>query len=372
MPKVLFVVPHLSNSMRLLADYLRYLDKSFKVTLFVMEPDLRFDREFPSDARRVILPNNGTRYLEAPAMLWKLYREVRNHDIVIAWAELRETYVTAVAGFFGAKPVIGWVHSALSRVFALKQRPGRLHSPVMKLIYPRLSAVVGVSDGVRDDLRNNLKIANAISIVNGIDIDRVKELGEAPIAEEHRAIFDEPVLINVAAFTFQKNQEVLLEAHSRLIKEGIRHRLLFVGDGPLREKIGALAKELGVESSVFYTGYVDNPYAYMRRSTAFVLSSRWEGHPLCLAEALALGLPVVSTDCDSGPGEILDRGNYGMLVPVGDVEAFTGAVRRVLTDTAGRDEIKRKTSEGAERNSIRPRVKEMEQLLWSTFRGDMN
>jgi glycosyltransferase involved in cell wall biosynthesis len=228
--------------------------------------------------------------------------------------------------------------------------------------------VVGCSEGVRDDLRDNLRLSNATAIVNGIDIARVQQLAEAPIPDGHRKFFDElPVLITVAACTFQKNQEILIESHSRLTKEGHRHRLLFVGDGPLRPKLEAQAAELGLSETVSFSGYVDNPYPYMKRSAAFVLSSRWEGHPLCLAEALAVGLPVVSSDCHSGPREILDNGRFGLLVPPGDVDAFTAAARRVLADPAVREQFRQGAAEGAERNSIRHRVREMESLFWTTL-----
>jgi glycosyltransferase involved in cell wall biosynthesis len=366
-PKVMFVVPHLSHSMRLLADYLRYLDKSFKVTLFVIEPELRFANEFPADARRVVL-SDGRKYSKTANTIWRLYQEAKEQDLIVGWAELTPTYLTALGALMGRKPVIGWVHAHLSQIFALKQRPGGLHLPAIRLVYPNLAAVVGCSEGVRDDLRDNLRIPNAMAIVNGIDIARVEQLAEAPLPEAHQKFFEDiPVLVTVAVCTFQKNQEILISAHSQLMREGHRHRLLFVGDGPLRPKLEAQAAELGVSDTVTFAGYVDNPYPYMKRATAFVLSSRWEGHPLCLAEALAVGLPVVSSDCRSGPREILDNGRYGLLVPQGDVDAFTAAARRIFAEPGLVEQFRRSAPEGAERNSIRRRVLEMESLFWTTL-----
>jgi hypothetical protein len=106
--------------------------------------------------------------------------------------------------------VIGWVHANLTRVFELGQRPRKLHGPVMRRIYPRLAAVMGCADGVGDDLRNNFHLANAGAIPNGTDVDRCRRLAEAPVPERLRHVFDRPVIVNVAAFHCQKNQQLLL------------------------------------------------------------------------------------------------------------------------------------------------------------------
>jgi len=107
-------------------------------------------------------------------------------------------------------------------------------------------------------------------------------------------------------------------------------RLLILGEGKKRTTLEALARKLGVASDVGLPGFVDNPFAYMARAAVFVLSSAWEGFGNVVAEALACGCPVVSTDCPSGPAEILDGGAYGPLVPVGDDAALAKAILSVL------------------------------------------
>jgi hypothetical protein len=107
-------------------------------------------------------------------------------------------------------------------------------------------------------------------------------------------------------------------------------RLVILGDGPLRPELEALAGELGVGGDVALPGFVANPYAYMARASVFALSSAWEGFGNVLVEALACGTPVVAADCPSGPGEILDGGRFGRLVPVGDPEALARAILGTL------------------------------------------
>ena len=113
-------------------------------------------------------------------------------------------------------------------------------------------------------------------------------------------------------------------------------RLLILGEGKEREPLEELIQKLGLEKDVSLPGFVMNPYAYMARSSLFVLSSRWEGLPTVLIEALCCGTPVVSTDCPSGPREILKDGQYGQLVPVGDVDALARAIEATLDSKASK------------------------------------
>jgi glycosyltransferase involved in cell wall biosynthesis len=105
---------------------------------------------------------------------------------------------------------------------------------------------------------------------------------------------------------------------------------MILGEGEERSALETLIRNLGISDDVALPGFVDNPYPYLRQSAVFVLSSAWEGLPTVLIEALALGAPIVSTDCPSGPAEILRNGSYGSLVPVGDVEAMSDAIYKAI------------------------------------------
>ena len=138
-----------------------------------------------------------------------------------------------------------------------------------------------------------------------------------------------PVILTAGRLTPQKDHETLLRAFARL-RERMDARLIVLGEGPERTRLEQLLRQQGLESDVALPGFVANPFAYMARARLFVLSSRWEGFGNVLVEAMACGTPVVSTDCPSGPAEILDRGRVGPLVPVGDVGALAAAMERVL------------------------------------------
>jgi glycosyltransferase involved in cell wall biosynthesis len=107
---------------------------------------------------------------------------------------------------------------------------------------------------------------------------------------------------------------------------------MILGEGEERPKLEALVRELRLEEDVALPGFVENPYKYMKRAAVFVLSSRWEGFGMVLVEAMALGTPVIATDCPSGPAEILEDGRWGRLVPVGDVHRLAEAILRVLKE----------------------------------------
>jgi glycosyltransferase involved in cell wall biosynthesis len=139
--------------------------------------------------------------------------------------------------------------------------------------------------------------------------------------------------VSVGRLTEQKDLPTLLRAFA-LLQRHQPTRLVVLGRGPLRDRLAKLAVTLGIEALVRFLEPRPNPYPLMARADAVVMSSAWEGFGLVLLEALALGVPVVATDCPSGPAEILDRGRYGRLVPVGDAEELAAAVVATLADGA--------------------------------------
>ena len=207
----------------------------------------------------------------------------------------------------------------------------RLHPWTTRLLYPLADAIVAVSQGVAVDLCrvSGLPRSKVQTIYNPIHFAELRARAAEPLEHAWFAPGEPPVILAIGRLELQKNFAALLQAFA-LIRATRAARLIILGEGSQGERLAALAEELGIADDVSLPGFVANPAAYMARSAVFAMSSAWEGMPVALIEALALGLPVVSTDCPSGPAEVLDRGRYGELVAMNDAEALAAAVERVF------------------------------------------
>ena len=139
------------------------------------------------------------------------------------------------------------------------------------------------------------------------------------------------MILAVGRLSDAKDFPTLLKAIVRM-NEKRKVKCIILGEGELREKLQGMIEQLSLSGTVDLHGFVGNPYAYLAKADLFVLSSRREGFPNVLVEAMACGTPVVATDCPSGPAEILENGKYGPLVPVGDAQALADAMLRTLDD----------------------------------------
>ena len=154
---------------------------------------------------------------------------------------------------------------------------------------------------------------------NPVVTDEVRQGAQESCAHPFFAPGAPPVILGVGRMVHEKAFDVLLRAFASA-RQQTHARLLILGEGPLREELAALAKRLGIAADVDMPGFDPNPFKYMARATAFVLSSRHEGLPGALIQAMACGAPSISTDCPSGPAEIIEAvGREGLLVPVDDV-----------------------------------------------------
>jgi glycosyltransferase involved in cell wall biosynthesis len=221
---------------------------------------------------------------------------------------------------------------------------GSMSSKLVKFLahslYPLSDAVIAVSQGVADDLVRIVPgVQDKVTIVyNPVDLASIESQS---YEEPDHPWFDggnHQVILGVGGLKKVKDFPTLLRAFAR-IREARRSsaeplsrqlRLVILGDGTERQSLEALVSELRLTGDVSLPGFVRNPYAYMRRSSVFVLSSVTEGFPVVLLEALACGCPIVSTDCHSGPIEILENGRWGVLVPVGDAEGLAEAIDRTM------------------------------------------
>jgi glycosyltransferase involved in cell wall biosynthesis len=200
-----------------------------------------------------------------------------------------------------------------------------------RFLYPSADAVVAPSRGVAGSLLqlSPIPIQKVRVIYNPVVSPELYEKADAPVEHPWFQPHQPPVVLAAGRLVALKGYDTLLRAFAR-VRQETPVRLVILGEGPERPNLERLAAELGVAADVDMPGFDPNPFRYMNRAGVFVLSSRYEGLPNVLIQALACGCPVVSTDCPSGPSEILDGGRYGALVPVDDVEAMAGAIVRAL------------------------------------------
>lgn len=208
----------------------------------------------------------------------------------------------------------------------------RMAAAAMKRLLPAADAVIAVSSGVAEDLRRTVPRAGPVwPVPNPVVTPELLEKARAPVDHPWFGDPRAPVVLTAGRLAAEKDQPTLLRAFAA-VRKARPARLMVLGEGPDRGRLETLARELGVRDDVDFRGFQPNPFACMARARLFVLSSIYEGLPAALIEAMACGTPVVSTDCPSGPREILEGGRWGRLAPVGDWRALAQAMRDTLDD----------------------------------------
>jgi len=198
---------------------------------------------------------------------------------------------------------------------------------LIKKLYPTAHHIVGISNGVCHDLKGILgNIAPISTIYNPvISVDYKHK-----IAENNDNIYPKNIdikLITSGRLVAQKDYPTLLKALSYYQKNyNNSFHLVILGDGHLKNKIKSTIDDMNLTNHISFLGFVENPLSYMKQADIFILSSAWEGFGNVLVEALYCGLKIISTNCPSGPAEILVDGKYGILTPVGDKTALAKAI----------------------------------------------
>lgn len=208
----------------------------------------------------------------------------------------------------------------------------------VKKYYGSAYKVIGVSRGVVSGLKSlGLPSSNLVFRPNPVDISAIKEAS----SQEPEITLDNTVFnyIAVGRLHPHKGFDLLIDAFKNIAQENVR--LTILGEGEERKHLEQKIKEYGLEGNVFLPGSVNNPFAVMVQSDCFVLSSRLEGWPMVLMEAMAVGLPVVSFACPHGPDEILENGKYGLLVDTGNIKALSNSMNQVLMNIELNEKLKR-------------------------------
>ena len=276
--------------------------------------------------------------LKAPRVLWSLgpltgyLRRERPRVLVSSMSHANVVALWAARLAGRTTPVVATVHNTMSQS---TPQQGRVASGIwpylLRTFYPWAACVVAVSRGAADDFARTSGFPRGrVEVVyNPVITPGMVALSRQAPDHPWFAPGEPPVVLGVGRLTRQKDFPTLIRAFAE-VRRRRPARLIILGEGEDRPALVALAKELGVSDDLALPGFEENALAYMARSGVFALSSAWEGLPTVLIEALASGTRVVSTDCPSGPREILQDGRLGALVPVGDAPALAGAIMGAL------------------------------------------
>lgn len=298
----------------------------FCVDIVLVKAQGTYLQDIPPEIRIVDLKAERTLY-SLPKLVGYLLRE-KPEALLSALEQANVVALWAKKLAFSPVRVVVSVHSTLSvssqKAFSWR---GRLSPWWAHFFYPWAEAIVAVSQGVAEDLIacTGLPRREVHVIYNPIITPELFIKAEEPLDHPWFRLGEPPVVLGVGRLAEEKDFPTLIRAFA-LVKKERPVRLVILGEGEDRSKIESLVRKLGLEKEVALPGFVENPYKYMKRAAVFVLSSRWEGFGNVLVEAMTLGTPVVSTDCPSGPAEILEGGKWGRLVPVGDVGGLARAI----------------------------------------------
>lgn len=219
---------------------------------------------------------------------------------------------------------------------------GRVIPLLSKHWYPKADRILAVSNGVAEDLSSTLGISLERIDVLYNPVVSARIISKSHESSGHPWLKNEyyPTIIGVGRLSPQKDYPTLIRAFV-ILRQKQPAKLIILGEGKERPALEKLIQEMGLENDVALPGFVDNPFAYMRGASLFVFSSLWEGFGNVLPEAMACGTPVVSTDCPSGPREILEDGKWGRLVPPEDYKALAEAMLATLNEPEHPDVEKR-------------------------------
>lgn len=373
--KVLFLIESLSGggAEKVLSVLLKHLNQDkFEVTLCTVvdtgvyveevKPYVHYTSILGNPNRKSILGKLGyhLRYKLVYQILplkWVYQLFVpKNHDVEVAFVEGFATKLLSFSTNTKARK-IAWVH------IDLLCNPWTTIHKVFKNVndernsYLKYNQIVGVSDTVCENFKKKYSIYNIKRIYNPLDKGEIvrKSLENSEYKK------DSFVFLSIGRLVEQKGYDRLLRVVVQLKEKGFIFKLLILGNGSDYRTLKDFIDENGLYDTVYLLGFVSNPYKYMRMADAFICSSRSEGFSLVIAEAMILGLPIISTYC-SGPNELLEEGRWGMLVENSENGIFIG-MRKILESSSLLEDYREKSVKGAELNNLSDSLAQIEDIL---------
>jgi N-acetylgalactosamine-N,N'-diacetylbacillosaminyl-diphospho-undecaprenol 4-alpha-N-acetylgalactosaminyltransferase len=335
---------------RVISILLNQLKDRYDITLYLMNDTIFYN--IPKNLKITYLENSDSKesgikkLLKLPILAWK-YKKLNNSDISLSFMN-RPNYINILAKLFGMKSkVLISERIAPSQEYKTNTLKDKISRFLIKNLYSKANLIIPNAEGIKSDLINNFEIdKNLIKVINNpVDIEKIENLKKEEVEFRDKTFS----FITIGRMQYQKNHKLLIDA----IKD-IDAKLYIIGDGELRYDLELKIDSLELLDKVVLLGRQSNPYKYISQADCFVFSSNYEGFPNVLLEALACGLPVISTDCQSGPREILapnsdinfqlqesiEKVEYGILTAVNDKDSLIEAMNIMINDKQLREKYK--------------------------------
>lgn len=312
---------------------------NIKIHLIVLENKFEYAVNENTQIKILDKDRNGllTKTLLLPILAFRLKQYCLKNDIHIVMSFLyRSNYINVMARLLGLQhQVLLSERSIASQTYVGKSIKSIVNRVLLRWLYKKANFIITVSNGVQNDLINNFSISKErlITINNPYDIDFIIGQSEVPIKEEWLNNPKYKVIVSVGRLIPNKRINDIILAIKQHSEINNSLRAIFVGDGSEKNSLIKLTKSLGIQKLIKFTGVLNNPFAYLSKADAFVSASEREGFPNVLVEAMVCNCPVISTDCKSGPNEIIEDGKSGILVPVGNIEKIAEAIEKVIADS---------------------------------------
>ena len=342
---------------RVMTTLVNELVNTHPCCLIIIENKIKY--ELDDRVRVVVLSdakegNSLKKLFMIPILTYKLSMLIKSNRFTQIMSFLhRSNYINILSSSFVSHKVIISERTTPSAMYNENTVLSFINKFLTSFLYPKADQIISASYGIHDDLKNNFNISNQQNVIyNPCNIEKIEQLATKDINLD---LERKKTIITVGSLEKVKNQAILIEAFSKLSSE---YRLIILGEGSLEKNLRNQVKSLGLYERVIFVGFDNNPYKYFKKSSIFVLSSNSEGFPNVLVEAMICGCSVISTDCLSGPREILapntdisirlkdkiEVAEYGMLVPVKDTDKLYEALTYLITNEALQNELVSKAS----------------------------
>ncbi|MDY0314375.1 MAG: glycosyltransferase [Arcobacteraceae bacterium] len=362
---------------RVVSTLLNDLVEKYECYLILMENKISYD----IDSRINIISldessnqNGIVKLLRLPVIAYKLSRVIKKYNFSqISSFLYRANYVNVLAKYFSQHKCIISERIAPSSMYEDNSLSSKISKFLIKNLYNKADKIIPVSKAIKNDLIENFDVNIKQKVIyNPYDIEKIEQLSKEDISYE---IDRKKSIITVGSLGQRKNHSLLINAFSKI--DDKEYKLYILGKGEEEANLKNLVYRLGLNERVVFLGFDNNPYKYLSKCGIFVLASNSEGFPNVLAEAMVCGCSVISTDCLSGPREILapdsdisfqlenniELAEYGILSPIKNIEKMKEAMNLIINDESLRKKYQDKAKQRANDFRIDKIIKQYEEII---------